>query len=219
DSELFWSGLYDAPNRLFGAWEVYAAPGEEKSIDLHPELGDVTQFLSSKGTVARALSKDQAVVYRFEGTVLRNVTRQYRRSIPAEWLSVRPRMVNAGLAVYAEDLGAGWYPIDGDWRWMSRRGEVHLAAPEAAGERLLVSGFCPDSILDKPLHLTVKADGVTLGTLEISHLNSTFETTFPLPKSVLGKGGMLVELLVDRTVTLAGDGRELGLVFGKIGLR
>lgn len=219
DSEMFWSGLIDGPQRLFGASEVYLAPGEEKSIDLHPELGDLTQWVCSKGTVARAVAKGQAVVYHFERTVLRNVTRSYQRAIPAAWLNLRPRMVNAGLAAYSEDLGAGWHPADGDWRWMTRRAEVRLAGPAAASDRLEVYGFCPESILDKPRHLTVKADGRKLGELEITRLNTTFEYTFSLPKELVGKPEMLVELSVDHTVSLPGDSRELGLVFGRIGLR
>ena len=139
--------------------------------------------------------------------------------MPAEWRNARPRMVNAGQAAYADDLGAGWHAADGDWRWMSKQAEVKLAGPTSPSDRLLVSGFCPESILAKPLHLTVKADGITLGELQITRLNSSFETTFALPKELLGRSGILVELSVDRTVTTPGDGREMGLVFGRIGLR
>jgi len=219
DSELFWSGLYDAPGRLFGAVEVYLAPGEETNIDLHPELGDVSQWVGEKGAVARALSKDQAIVYQFDQSVLRNITRQYERKMPPEWRNTRPRMVNAGLPAYADDLGAGWHALDGDWRWMSKQAEVKLAGPASPSDRLTVSGFCPESILAKPLHLTVKADGMPLGELEITRLNSSFETTFALPKELLGRPGILVQLSVDRTVSLPGDNREMGLVFGRIGLR
>lgn len=219
NSELFWSGLYDGPNRLYGATEVYLAPGEEESIDLHPDLGDVTQLVCSKGVAARALSKGHAVVYQVEQTALRNITHRYQRSIPADWRDLRPKMVNAGLAIHAEDLGAGWHPSDQDWRWMSRRAEVRLSGPTEPSERLLVSGYCPESILDKPVRLTVRADGRQLGELEITRLNSTFESTFSLPKDLLGRSEILVELSVDRTATLPGDGRELGLVFGRIGIR
>lgn len=102
---------------------------------------------------------------------------------------------------------------------MSRRAEVRLSGPTEPSERLLVSGYCPESILDKPVRLTVRADGRQLGELEITRLNSTFESTFSLPKDLLGRSEILVELSVDRTATLPGDGRELGLVFGRIGIR
>lgn len=219
DSGLFWFGLNDAPNRLYGATEVFLTPGEEKNIDLHPELGDLTPWVCSKGTVARAVENGEAVVYRIEPAVLRNITRRYRKGIPADWKSLRPRMVNVGLAVYAEDLGAGWHPPDGDWRWMSRRAEVRLAGPTEASEHLEVSGSCPESILDKPIQLTVRVDGHWLADVQITRLNASFQYLFPLPKELLGRPGILVELSVDRTVTLPGDTRELGLPFGRIGIR
>jgi hypothetical protein len=219
NSDLFWSGLFDAPHRLYGATAVYAAPGEEAHIEPHPELGDLSQWVGAKGTVARALANKQAVVYHVESTVLKNITKRYERGIPAEWWNVRPRIVHAGLAVHADDLGAGWHPADGDWRWMSARAEVRLAGPAKPSERLFLSGFCPESFVKQPLQLTVKANGFTLGEVEITSLNSTFESTFHLPERLVGQPEMVVELSVNRTVTLPGDGRALGLVFGRIGLR
>jgi hypothetical protein len=102
---------------------------------------------------------------------------------------------------------------------MSARAEVRLAGPEKPSDQLFVAGFCPESFVKQPLRLTVKAAGQTVGELEITSLNSTFDNTFPLPQTLIGQPEMLVELSVNRTVTLPGDGRALGLVFGRIGLR
>ena len=163
DTELFWSALLDGPSRLFGATQVYVAPGEEAKIEAHPELGEMGEWLCSRGAAARALAQRRAVVYTFEPQALRNITRAYASTVPAAWLEERPRLIVAGLPVYEKDLGAGWYEPEGAFRWMGKRAEVLLAGPARAGERLLVAGFCPASQGDTPIELTVTAEGIAVG--------------------------------------------------------
>jgi hypothetical protein len=219
DSELAWSGLFDQPERLFGAREVYLLPQGNEQIDLHPELGDVTNLTAQKVAVARALSRGDAVVYSYEGTLMRNITRKTARNIPAEWAQGHPRRVRVGLPQFAEDLGSGWEPSEGDWRWMGRRAEVRLAGPSKDGEKLFVQGYCPPGSLETPVHLTVSADGMKLGSFEVTRANSSFEASFDLPKALMGRAAMTVLLETDRAVSGGSDGRELSLTVGSVGLR
>ena len=162
DSELFWSALLDGPSRVVGASEVYLAPGEEQHIEAHPELGEMGEWLSSRGAAARALSQGRAVVYEFQGNVLRNVTRRYAAAVPAAWLDERPRQITAGLPVYEQDMGAGWYNSEGSFRWMGARATLQLARPQP-GDKLYVAGYCPAGPDAAPVELSVSAGGTELG--------------------------------------------------------
>ena len=217
DTDLFWGGFYDQPNRLFGAREVCLAPGEEEKIEAHPDLGEIDPFACSQGVAARALADGRAVVYRFEATALRNVTRQYVKQVTAEWFQVRPRHVNAGLPMYERDLGEGWFSSEGNQRWMGRRAEVRLSGPAKAGEKLAVAGACPYCGPATPNRLVVSAEGAKLG--EVAITGTSFDVSFELPRSLEGRSEMKVLLEVDRTVTAPNDIRALGLAFGQIGLR
>jgi hypothetical protein len=41
DTDLFWNGVLDRPFRLFGLDHIYLAPGSEKRIASHPDLGNI----------------------------------------------------------------------------------------------------------------------------------------------------------------------------------
>jgi hypothetical protein len=219
DSEMFWSGFYDKPYRLYGASEVYLVPGSEKELDPHPELGEITPYVCSPATAARGLADGSAVVYSFEGTVLRNITRKYARQVPAEWFSARPRLVDVGAAASQKDLGPGWEPSEGSWRWMGRQAEVRLSGPTRPQDQLWVTGFCPESNLERPITLRVTAGSTLLGEFQVTKATHSFEKGFPLPAALLGVPEMVVQLSVDHTVSPPGDGRQLGLAIGQVALR
>ncbi|WP_321472393.1 hypothetical protein [uncultured Paludibaculum sp.] len=219
DSDLFWSGFFDQPFHLFGVSDVYILPGGLQAIDAHPELGDLIQFVASPGFVGRVVSKGHAAVYSFEDTVLRNITRKYARQLPREWLTLRPKEVNAGLPDFANDLGEGWFPADLSWRWMGRSAEVYISGPERASERLYVAGYCPKEHLKTPLGLSVKVDGLPVGDASITAANDSFECGFDLPPAVVGRPQITVRIEVTRTIREPENGRELGVVFGRIGTR
>ncbi|MBI5083775.1 MAG: hypothetical protein HZB13_04160 [Acidobacteria bacterium] len=219
NSDVFWSGFFDRPARLFGLTQVYLAPGSAEAIDRHEDLGDVSQYICSTVTAARALSDGKAVVYRFDGARLHNITRSFYRNLPPGSLKMRPEMVEVGQEAFERDLGEGWYAPDGGWRWMGKRAEVMLAAPSKAGQKLYVKGYCPERWLDQPIELTVWGAGWKLGSVSITRASASFEYTFDLPPELVGLPEMKVTLEVDRTNRPAEDPRELGLTFGQLGLR
>ncbi|MGJ5815791.1 hypothetical protein [Paludibaculum fermentans] len=219
DSDLFWSGYYDQPYHLFGVSDVYILPGGIQLIEAHPELGDLTQFVASPGFTARVVSKGHGAVYSYEGNVLRNITRRYARQMPPEWLALRPKEVNVGLPDFQGDLGEGWYPSDFPWRWMGKSAEVRVAGPERASEKLYIAGYCPKEYLKTPLKLRVLVDGQPVGEATVTSANDSFEYTFDLPAALTGRPEMVVRIESARTVKPPDDGRELGVVFGRIGTR
>lgn len=218
-SDLFWSGYADRPYYLFGLTETCLVPGSEQTIDAHPELVHLPLYLCSPSQLAGAADQRRLVVYDFEGTRLRNITRRYIGRMSARWRSTMPDSIDVGFPSSTRFLGEGWFEIQGDFRWMGRRAELFLAAPSQPGLTLAVSGFCPEHHLQSPIYLTVSADGSPLGRQAVTRQNNSFAFTFPLPPAIIGKEKMKIVLEVDRTVTPPNDGRALGLVFGKLGLR
>jgi hypothetical protein len=218
-SDLYWSGYVDRPYYLFGLTESCLVPGSERTIDAHPELGDLPQDLCSMPQLAAAAEQNRLVVYDFEGTRLRNITRRYIGILNARTRSAFPDSIDVGLPSSARFLGPGWFELQDNFRWMGRRAELFLAAPSEPGQLLALSGFCPVQHLQSPIYLTVSADGSPLGRQAVTRHNNTFAFTFPLPPASTGKDRIMIVLEVDRTVNPPNDGRALGLVFGKIGLR
>ena len=92
---------------------------------------------------------------------------------------------NEALPSYAELgrlLGNSWYPRDDNHRWMPKQATVRLGGPKAAGQRLYVSGYCPEGQLEKgPLPLALLVDGKALPTVSIQPGTARFDFDFALP--------------------------------------
>ena len=217
DTDLFWNGFADHPYRLIGVEQIYLAPGSEKHIDAHPDLGDIGEFVLPADAVWRALERDELVVYDASGPRLRNITSAYAaRSQP----SALPQRVDAAGPLTAYLLGPEWYPRDGNHRWMPARASLRLGAPAGPGQKLYIRGKCADEQLRSgPLTVTVTVDGARLPPAEIHPGESEFELGFPLPASVAGKQEMAVAIEVSRTFRPASDPRDLGLAFGVFEVR
>jgi hypothetical protein len=217
DTELFWNGVLDRPFRLFGLDHIYLAPGSEKRIASHPDLGNIADYILPVDVVAQALKREELVVYDVRGERLRNITAVYA-ALPRE--GGLPARVDAASPLSSYLLGAEWYPSDGDHRWMPGRATVRLAAPSTRGLKLYLRGSCPDDQLRAgPLPVTVSVDGVPLPATAIRPGENAFERTFALPDAVVGKAEMRVTVEVGRVIRPASDPRDLGLVFGTFEVR
>ncbi len=210
DSDLFWNGILDRPFRLFGVEHVYLAPGSERRIEAHPDLGNINDYILPGYLTARALERDELVVYDARGPRLRNITTAYA-AMPRE--TRLPQRVDAASPLTSYLLGPEWYPSDGDHRWIARRATLRLGGPSAAGQKLYLTGQCPDEQLrNGPLPVAVAVDGSPLQPANIQ--DPVFELAFALPDSLAGKPEMHVSVEVGRTFRPASDPRDLGVVFG-----
>jgi hypothetical protein len=217
DTDLFWNGVLDRPFRLFGMDHVYLAPGSEKRIASHPDLGNIGEYILPAGVVAQALQREELVVYDVRGARLRNITALYA-ALPRE--SGLPLRVDAASPLASYLLGPEWYPSDGDHRWMPRRATLRMGAPSSRGQKLYLRGACPDELLKAgPLPVTVTVEGLALPATAIRPGGNAFELVFALPDSVVGKAEMRVTVEVGRVIRLASDPRDLGLVFGTFEVR
>ncbi|MCX6632693.1 MAG: hypothetical protein NTW28_34255 [Candidatus Solibacter sp.] len=135
DSDLFWSGVADLPFRAKSIPAVYLAPGSEARIQAAPEL--LSKYVLPQAIARRALAEHRAVVYRFDGQMLRNRTAQ----AGALWTEDEPRFVNIGDPVFGDYLGVGWRAAADGCRRMDRAGIVRIAAPRGPGESLYLGVF------------------------------------------------------------------------------
>lgn len=218
DSDLYWAGLAHGPQRLFGA-NVALMPGEAKDYIVYPGVRDFTRDVASETVVARTVAWNDGKIYRFGGTILRNVTTRFLAAMPPEWLWTRPRMVDVGQPAFARDIGTGWYPIEGGARWMGKQAVVYLAPIGAGDWDLYVNGIYPNLPGGAAKQtLTVRIGAKIVGEIELSSRNAMFSQVFPLD-GVQRTKPLEVVLEVERTTRVPGDERELGVTFGNIGLR
>ncbi len=216
-TETYWGGFFDGPHKLLGLNDVLLAPGSESAIESHPELGDMAPTIASKAAVREVLW-GRAVVYQVEESTLRNITKAYARSIPADWLNSHPKQIDLSHAAAAQDLGPGWYEPEGGSRWMARKGVITLAGPGESDRALRVAGYVPEiCVKDGPLAVMVSVDGARIGQGNITEQNLSFDFRLPAPPGLAQRSAVVVEIEVSRTYREPGGARELGLSFGHIG--
>jgi hypothetical protein len=129
DRSVFQSGLADLPFRALSIPGVYLAPGSEAIIP--------AAYVLPQAIARRERAANRAVVYRFDGEMLHNVTAH----AGALWTEEEPRFVNIGDPVFGDYLGAGWREAADGRRRMEGTGTVRIAAPRSPGESLYIGVF------------------------------------------------------------------------------
>jgi hypothetical protein len=219
-SELFWSAVADKPFPLVGAQEVYLAPGSEDHIRPSPGVLDVADHVIATGPMFQGLAENRLVVYRVGDGPLRNVTKSFTALARARWMPELARRVDVGQRLLSGQLGEGWYPIEGGYRWMGRTAIVRLPGPGSGNERLYVTGYASaETVSSGPVALSLYVDGAPFSNVEVSEPDARFDFSFPLPDALVGRPSVEVGLAVDRTFSPGGDPRQLGLAFGVISIR
>jgi len=216
-TEMFVDMIYHHAFGLIGISETYIVPGDEASIDLRvaPEAGN---FFINPAVERKALEEGRAVVYDLQNGV-RDVTAEYRSPV-AQQQAPRPEdspvaKVEVGNPVFADQLGPTWYSSEGSYRWMPQRASVTLSS---IGRKLIVKGFCPAAALKNgPITVQVTADGKKLQSAIVNKPESDFELSFDLPAASGAR--RVIEVELDRTFHVPGDGRELGLPFTSFEIR
>lgn len=220
DRDLFWSCFYDKPFVLFGVRRMYLMPGEEQEVGEAPEIGSLAAYVAPKPLVVRALEGESGVVYRFEGTALRNITKRTRTGLPPEWRSLRPSFIDVGQPEWSRELEDGWHPVEGGGiRWMKQQASLKLGIPEGGARVLFLEGHCPEDKLNRPQVISVTIGSVPVGELPIKEGSGAFEGEFTVPQEALKGGEVTVTIRAARRLEIPGDGRELAAVFGRIGFR
>ena len=220
DDELFWECVYDKPFQVFDWHDVYLTPDSRALVHEDPHLNPIDGFYLPESAVLHALDHQSALVYDVEGRNLRNITRSY-----ANWANSQPapplaRDVDVGVSVFEQQVGSGWYGMEGGYRWSGKHAVVYLAGPANPNQRLYVHGFVADSELKLgPMHLMLTVDGHSLPVKMIVGPKTEFRFDYDLPRELIGLPRTEVALTVDRTFHSGADPRDLGVVFGQFTIR
>jgi len=218
-SDLYWTVMNDEVFRLIPGIEVYLAPSAEDNIQKNPELGDPARHVLATPVALASLKQDRAVVYSAAGPKLLNVTAIWKEMAVRRWETALAPVVDVAQPLLAAQIGAGWHTIEGTFRWSTGSARVRLGGKPGARE-IHVSAFRPidgDNRAAVELELLVK--GRRIGAWPATR-GEPLKITAPVPTDVDVSLPLEVELRVNPPlIEFGAGGRELGLVFGTIGLR
>jgi Dolichyl-phosphate-mannose-protein mannosyltransferase len=157
--------------------------------------GDRPSWLLAEITETRP----DGLLFRRERGNLWNIARRHYFEIKLQPLREQPRFLS------------GWYSPEGmgsdEWRWM--RGHSVTLLPPAAGRTMLRVDFgVPVEVMTRNPAITVKLNGRVIDQFHstAAYLERDYRV-MPGPRGLPN----VLELSIERTVTAAGDGRELGL--------
>ncbi len=204
-NEIYDSALADDALRLIPNAKIRLAPGNGPAQNPHA---------LDNSAVRKAFEEDAVVVYRFDGSRLHDVTRQWE-SGPALLLSSGlSAEVDAGSPVYNRQFSGGWFPPEDGRRWLGQSGLVHLGGPFSSQAQLHLQGFSPAAANQNRLK-------VKIGSFEHTATISPgpFTLKIPLPAPLLSQASLAVELSANQTISPPGDGRALSFVFGSISIQ
>lgn len=220
DSNLFWTGISYDPFRLLGISDVYIEPDSESRLAARPALGRVTDFILPEGALRQALERNTAVVYEVGPSKLRGVTLSYLMRAREQWREEEPWRVDAGKPAFAAQLGPMWYEIEEGRRWMPKLATVRLRGPQTVDERLYVTGWCPpEQVAKGPLRIDIAAGSRPLPEAAVLRAAGPFRLSLRLPPGLAAQPRLNLVIALDKTFRVAGDRRDLGLVFGTFEIR
>jgi hypothetical protein len=214
DTGLFWDCVRDRGFELAGASQVYIPESEASSIQVPHDVLDA--YVVPGEALERGIEKGRVQVYDVRGERLKNVTAMFRIHTSG---SKPPRRIDVGNPLLDYTLLDGWYSLEKGFRWMRGRAGVRLGGPDAARQRIRVSGRCPEALVQKgSLAVRLAVDGAPAGEAVI-RAPGAFELEFVPPAIALGRERTDVTIDMDRTFRPPSSARDLGLVLGVIEVR
>jgi len=213
DEPLFWNGVFDHPFAAVGVHDIYLTPDTVAKIRPYPELGNVADYTISPYELKNGLAADKILVYRVQGAVLQDVTKHYTQ---ADLYGELPQRIDLGHPLMESLLGPSWYPSEGDYRWMPKEATVRIGVPHGVHGEVRIDAVCnPIQVSPKPLRVSIAIDGKTSEPIEIGDCEHIPPLRFPL-KAPTGAREIQVTVMVDHTVRVGQDQRDLGLAVRSI---
>jgi hypothetical protein len=220
DNDLFQTGFQDNPYRLAGLSGGYLAPGTEEGIVAREDLGGIKGLTISVPQAVKMIDSGQARVLQITDGPPLDVTHSFQAIARAEFLAHHRNFVDVGQPLYATELGPTWHRIENGFRWMPKSATVQLAGPSSTGQKLYVTGYAPGAaVAAGPVSLRFRASGVELGTAQVVQPDRQFQCVFALPDKLVGAYAIEISIEAGKTFREAGNGRELGIVFGTFAVR
>ena len=141
DSDLFWNGLYDRPQRVLGWQRLYLTEDTQKALVRFPEMGSIGDRFLPDAVALEALRAKEAVVYDASQFPLRNVTSAYLRMLTFESQITYPHIIDAGIPSFAKFRTEGWFSPTQGGCWSGKRASVEMRGPVGPRREADVSGI------------------------------------------------------------------------------
>ncbi|MDQ6699442.1 MAG: hypothetical protein M3Z36_04585 [Acidobacteriota bacterium] len=211
DTGMFWAGISEHPFRAIGVPDVYLTPESEQKIG---NVDKIEDYIYPAALTARGLARDEIEVYRIGHDRPRNITQEYEKTQGPRLDRSPPRRVIVTQLHAQDQLGTGWYPIEGTLRWTSQRATLTLGGPTAPGQKLHVTAYCNSvQLKDGPLTMNLTIAGKPLPPAVIRNCDD-LEFQFPLPAELIGQPAVEIGIAADRPSHVPNDDREFGFAFG-----
>jgi len=215
DSDLFWNGLYDRPQRVLGWQRLYLTEDTQKALVRFPEMGSIGDRFLPDAAALEALRTSEAVVYDASQFPLRNVTSTYLRMLTFESQLAYPHIIDAGIPSFATFRTEGWFSPTQGGCWSGKRASVEMRGPAGPDGKLTFQAYLtPQHTAAGPFTVDVRVDGRHIGTAEIKVGDTSLNPTYDLPREFAGKRSIHITVEVSRALVAPPDERALGLLFG-----
>jgi hypothetical protein len=216
DNDLFWGAWWDRAYHLVGIRNIYLTADTEPNIEPFPEGGTLAYFFLAEASAVSLLRQNKALVYEVLPNRMRNITPIYLATLASRRQLSISRRLDAGRPEFAHQLGEGWFQIEDDHRWTSRRATLKLGGTIDKSSVFHLAGMLPSlSSNEGPSRLVVTINGKTFPSSSLPPQGGGFEFNYPLSE-IVDSRTFDITLEVDRTFQAPGDARELGLAFGTL---
>lgn len=215
DNDLFTGAFYHHPFELITSSRVYIAPTNAAQLKPFREVKEFSSFTLPDDVVRHTINDGSLVVFNFENGRFQYVTETYQIALGSSSAAL-PKKVLLGVKAYAYLLQGGWYPPEGNYRWMGHSAGVRIAGPAEAITKLNLSGFCaPAQLNNGPIRLSVLVNKESLEPAQISNCDLPFKLSFPL-KGFQKADQLVINFHVDKTIVVAPDVRQLGIALDEV---
>lgn len=203
---VYESALADEALRLIGTENIRLVPGSKP---------DGNPLTVAPETARIAFEKEAVTVYRFNGSVLRDVTREWETGRALTLSTGLSPEILAGDPIFNPQFLAGWYGIEDGRRWLSAKASVQIGGPFTPKSQVHLKAYAPAAL--GAMELRILCRGELIHAAKVSP--GDVEIEFPLPPSLQSYQSLILDLEASKTIRPPNDGRNLSLVFGQLSIR
>ncbi len=206
DDSTYESALADEALRLVGGQNIRLVPGS---------MSAGNPLTVAPATARIAFEKEAVVVYHFNGSILRDTTREWERGKALSLSTGLSPEILAGDPIFNAQFLSGWYGIEDGHRWLSAKGTVQIGGPFRSDSQVFIRAYAPAAL--GSIEVRILLAGIAIHTARITP--GDVDIRFPLPAALRDSRSVTLELNASKTVRPPNDGRDLSLVFGQISIR
>jgi hypothetical protein len=215
---VYWNCLYYGCAEAMGVRRLFLSP---EWTPAEPAPGGLTlnlNMIADDESLAAGLRAGTVGLYDIQGRKVLDRTQSALAKVQAGRFEP-PMSVNAGDPAQQDWLWGDWYPIENGFRWTGKVAGVVLDGPLENGKNLVLTGYCAD-VPGRPAsrELRIRLNEVALPPHALGECKGAFRYRFRAPGEIAMLRRVRVRLELSQTFRTGSDQRQLGLIFGTVGL-